>query len=155
MITRYEFDLDFEISSIWFRHPPVVKVSLDDHLLFEGPVAEKQKIRYAGMLDQGLHHLRLIYQGKTDADTDLDRKLDTAVILEKLSLFGIDDMKFIWAGKYRPEYPSQWASQQTNTLSEILYNQTYLGWNGTWELSLELPIFTWIHRLQNLGWIYD
>jgi hypothetical protein len=29
-----------------------------------------------------------------------------------------------------------------------------MGWNGRWELNFRVPIFTWIHQLENLGWIY-
>lgn len=44
---------------------------------------------------------------------------------------------------------------QTETLPKFQTNATYLGWNGLWVLEFELPIFTWIHKLENLGWIYD
>lgn len=31
---------------------------------------------------------------------------------------------------------------------------SYLGWNGMWKFQFEIPIFTWIHKLEGLGWIY-
>ena len=65
----------------------------------------------------------------------------------------IQDPKFAWAGIYRPEYPEPWASEQTNLATE-LSSHTYLGWNGTWRLTFGVPVFTWIHQVQNLGWIY-
>jgi hypothetical protein len=37
----------------------------------------------------------------------------------------------------------------------LLKNHTYLSWNGKWTLTFDVPVFTWIHRVQNLGWIYD
>ncbi len=154
MPIRYDLDLELEISSVWFRQPPTVEVSLDDHCLFHGLINADEKITYTGSLDQGCHYLKIQYQGKTDLDTDQDRGLDTAVILKKISFFGIDDMKFIWAGEYCPDYPVEWASQQSHPLPKLLTNQTYLGWNGTWTLRIDLPIFTWIHRIQDLGWIY-
>ena len=77
----------------------------------------------------------------------------TAVIIDSVSFFGIQDPKFAWAGIYRPEYPEPWASEQTNLATE-LSSHTYLGWNGTWRLTFGVPVFTWIHQVQNLGWIY-
>jgi len=77
----------------------------------------------------------------------------TAVIIDSVSFFGIQDPKFVWAGVYRPNYPEPWASEQTNLASE-LSPHTYLGWNGCWSLTFGVPVFTWIHQTQNLGWIY-
>jgi hypothetical protein len=83
---------------------------------------------------------------------------DTAVIIDSISFFGIQDPKFVWLGQYKPDYPEPWASEQKAagvSLSPVLSNVTHLGWNGTWTLDFEVPVFTWIHRVQNLGWIYN
>ena len=37
----------------------------------------------------------------------------------------------------------------------VLQPHTYLGWNGRWVLEFETPVFTWIHRLEDLGWLYS
>jgi hypothetical protein len=79
----------------------------------------------------------------------------TAVIIKNVSFFRISDPRFVWQAQYRPEYPEPWASNQPNKLNEVLCQHTYLGWNGTWTLDFEVPVFTWIHKIQNLGWIYD
>jgi hypothetical protein len=79
----------------------------------------------------------------------------TAVIVKQLSFFGISDPKFIWRAQYRPEYPEPWRSQQQPLPEATLTNTNYLGWNGTWTLDFEVPVFTWMHKIQNLGWIYD
>lgn len=62
--------------------------------------------------------------------------------------------RFKWAGVYFPVYPEPWASTQID-LPKFHKSATYLGWNGQWELEFSVPIFTWIHKLENLGWIYD
>ena len=77
----------------------------------------------------------------------------TAVIVDSVSFFGIQDPRFVWAGIYRPDYPEPWASEQTNLASELTAHP-YLGWNGCWSLTFGVPVFTWIHQTQNLGWIY-
>jgi hypothetical protein len=79
----------------------------------------------------------------------------TAVIVKQLSFFGISDPKFIWQAQYRPEYPEPWFGQQCPSPPEIVTNANYLGWNGVWSLEFGVPVFTWIHQIQNLGWIYD
>jgi hypothetical protein len=90
--------------------------------------------------------------GKSDLDPE------QAVKITKLSFYGISDPRFIWRGEYRPCYPDLWAKQQQDQgieLLPVLTNTDYLGWNGTWCLKFDVPIFTWIHQVQDLGWIYS
>ena len=50
------------------------------------------------------------------------------------------------------------ASQQKKLgkkLDKFIKPNTYMGWNGQWKLTYSAPIFTWIHKIENLGWIYD
>ena len=102
--------------------------------------------------------LSVEFLNKTNSDTILDQGLDKAVVIESVSFFGIQDPKFVWAGVYKPEYPEPWATEQQENgvvLKQQLTNQTYLAWNGKWTLTFTVPVFTWIHNVQNLGWIYD
>jgi hypothetical protein len=89
---------------------------------------------------------------------ELPEKQDQeAVIIEQVDFFGIADPKFAWAGVYEPKYPEPWAGQQRLqgvALKPHLNPHTYLGWPGKWTLTFDVPVFTWIHRTQNLGWIY-
>jgi hypothetical protein len=83
---------------------------------------------------------------------DLDSK--TAVIIDSISFFEISDPKFLSKGIYYPAYPKPWTNSQPNLKQELL-GETYLGWNGTWRLDFDVPVFTWMHKVQNLGWIYN
>jgi hypothetical protein len=88
----------------------------------------------------------------------VDKVDQEAVVVEDVSFFGIQDPKFAWTGVYEPRYPEPWATQQQNqgvVLKQHLCPHTYLGWPGKWTLTFDVPIFTWIHRVQNLGWIYS
>lgn len=78
-----------------------------------------------------------------------------AVIIDKIEFFGISDPKFVWAGVYTPKYPEPWLSQQTPKPAAQLHQKNYLGWNGTWRLDFDMPVFTWMHKQLNLGWIYQ
>ena len=79
---------------------------------------------------------------------------DMAVEIIAVSFEGMTLDRFKWSSKYYPVYPEPWASQQHEGLPEYHVSSTFLGWNGRWELEFETPIFNWIHRLENLGWIY-
>jgi len=81
-----------------------------------------------------------------------------AVIVEKVSFFDIEDPRFAWAGVYEPKYSEPWATEQQAqgiVLKPQLCPHTYLSWPGKWTLTFEAPVFTWIHKVQNLGWIYN
>jgi hypothetical protein len=87
-----------------------------------------------------------------------DRQDQEAVVIDRISFFGISDPRFVWAGTYEPVYPEPWATQQRNAGVELaprLTAHSYLGWPGKWTLTFTVPVFTWIHKIQNLGWIYD
>ena len=79
--------------------------------------------------------------------SDLDPT--TAVIVDGISFFNIEEPKFVWAGTYYPDYPEHYDNKITS-----LSGLDYLGWNGRYVLDFTVPVFTWIHKIQNLGWIY-
>lgn len=80
---------------------------------------------------------------------------DMAVIVDSIEFFGISDPKFVWRGLYSPEYPEPWYSQQFPVPLPTLSACDYLGWNGSWHLDFDVPVFTWMHQIQDLGWIYQ
>jgi hypothetical protein len=88
-------------------------------------------------------YLKVTHFDKADHDPT------TAVIIKSIEFFGIADPKFIWAGKYYPDYPEHYPEKISPRLA-----QDYLGWNGVYLLEFSIPVFTWIHQTQNLGWIY-
>ena len=102
------------------------------------------------------------FEFRSDKDCQLtvelvDKKDQEAVVVESVSFFGLQDPRFAWAGVYEPRYPEPWATQQQDqgvVLKQHLSPHTYLGWPGKWTLTFDVPVFTWIHRVQNLGWIY-
>lgn len=100
-------------------------------------------------LDAGPQVLTIEMYNKTN-DTP-----DTALEIESVTFEGMTLDRFKWNSKYYPNYPEPWASEQKEPLPEYQSSATYMGWNGRWELYFDAPIFTWIHKLENLGWIYD
>ena len=80
--------------------------------------------------------------------------IETAVEIVDISFYGISDPKFIWAGTYYPDYPEPWYSQQDTKPADALPASTYLGWNGVYKLEFDVPVFTWMHKVLDLGWVY-
>jgi len=74
----------------------------------------------------------------------------TAVIIKEISFFGIADPRFILSGTYYPDYPEHYVNKITP-----LPGQGYLGWNGVYKLEFSVPVFSWIHRELNMGWMYQ
>lgn len=66
----------------------------------------------------------------------------TAVIVKTVKLNDIEHMQNTYQGIY---YPYDMEPRRDN----------YIAWNGVWKLDFTVPVFTWMHKTQNLGWIYD
>lgn len=79
-----------------------------------------------------------------------DQDADTAVVIKHIEFYGISDPRFVWAGMYYPQYPKHYSDQVP-----CLPGQGYLGWNGVYVLKFQVPVFTWIHHIQSLGWLYQ
>ena len=93
----------------------------------------------------GPRRLLIEHYGKADADPS------TALIIEKIKFNEITSPRFVYQGVYTPTYPKHLLdSNKGSTLQ-----QNYLSWNGVWTLDFTLPIYTWIHKVEDLGWIYD
>ena len=89
-------------------------------------------------------YLKITHFDKADDDSN------TAVIVKEIKFFDISDPKFVWAGVYYPEYPEHYPDK-----TSPLPGQGYLGWNGVYRLEFSVPVFTWIHKIKDLGWIYQ
>lgn len=86
------------------------------------------------------------HHGKTEDEFKSGK--DLAVMVEEIEINGISDPKFVWAGKFHPEYP-RWEEDKG------AIDTNYLGFNGKWSLTISIPAYTWIHKTLSLGWIYD
>jgi hypothetical protein len=91
----------------------------------------------------GPQTLLIEHRNKKDSDPT------TALIIDQIQFNELTSPKFVWAGIYRPNYPKHLSGD----LELKYYN--YLSWNGVWSLDFTLPIYTWIHKVEDLGWIYD
>lgn len=99
-------------------------------------------------------HFEFVATNSFDLTVELRNKAEldpyTAVEIARLDMFGISDPRFLWAGVYRPNYPAHLSQQPP-----VLPGQTYLSWNGTYRLTVTVPVFVWMHQTLNMGWLYD
>lgn len=155
MPMQYEVDLEVALEPVWHRDPPMVRVrshGMEYHEHLRTTTCFNFQYAASGCQTLSIHLLN-----KTDDDTIPDQGLDKAVIIRAITFFGISDQRFIWRGRYRPCYPEPWAGQQRalgRPPDPVLTNTDRLSWNGEWTLEFDLPVFTWMHQVQDLGWIY-
>ena len=143
------------LEPIFHDELPEVEVCLDDIRLFYGGLDSKKTLEFDEKLPVGPHQLTVRFLNKKDQDTVVEKGLDKAVIIESVSFVGIESQRFVWSGIYTPQYPEPWYSQQSSPPPAELPSHTYLSWNGVWKLNFTSPIFTWIHQIEGMGWIYD
>lgn len=155
MVTNHPVQIEVRLKPVWHKDPPEINIGINDNL--QTVVLQNEQTFCYNFTASDQAQLTVEFLNKTNQDTVADRGLDKAVIIESVSFFGITDPRFVWQGVYTPDYPEPWATEQRNqgvVLKQQLTNQTYLAWNGKWMLTFKIPVFTWIHQVQNLGWIY-
>ena len=153
MAIDYPVKLDIHLRPVWHDNPPEINIGINDDI--QQIILSEEHIFHYEFIANTSSTLTVELLNKTDADTIPDKGLDKAVVIESISFFDITDPQFIWQGVYEPNYPEPWYSEQTVKPKSLLKNHTYLSWNGKWTLTFTVPVFTWIHKLQDLGWIYD
>jgi hypothetical protein len=141
---------DLVIKPHWWQTVPQISYGIDNDLINTISISNTVTIRLAYPFNPGSHKFWLTYNNKNYSECVLDKNLDMAIEIESVIIEGMTLDRFRWAGEYYPDYPDDYPDKQP-----VIKSATYLGWNGRWELPFTTPIFTWIHRLENLGWLYE
>jgi hypothetical protein len=66
----------------------------------------------------------------------------TAVVVKSVKINDIESDKIACHGIY---YPTGMPARRTS----------YVDFNGVWILDFNVPVYTWLHEVLGLGWIYD
>lgn len=146
MATRYPVRMSVTLTPMHHDRPLPVKIGIDQNTT----TINLDKTTTINWEFEVRHDCCLVVEFQDKQDQE-------AVVVESVSFFGIEDPRFAWAGVYEPVYPEPWATEQHEqgvVLKSQLCPHTYLGWPGKWTLTFDVPVFTWIHKIQNLGWIY-
>jgi hypothetical protein len=155
-IKRYKTKIKLYITPVWHDEPPMCSIKFSKDVSFKEEIKENKIYSYEEYLTNGNYDIIIEFLNKKNTDT-VDGK-DKAIKIDKIVFNNIESKKFVWQGTYQPIYPEPWATQQKKLgkeLNSVITPAVYLGWNGVWKLTYSAPIFTWIHKLENHGWIYD
>lgn len=150
MATLFDLQGAIQLEPVWWRDPPLVKIELDADVLYEGSLEKTIDLRFSRPVSAGDHRLTVRFFNKTDQDTDVVDNRDKAVIVKEIQFFDIRSPRFVWNGIYEPDYP-----EHLENNPKILKYHNYLSWNGVWYLDFTAPVFTWIHQVEDLGWIHS
>jgi hypothetical protein len=94
------------------------------------------------------------FVNKTDSDCVPHLGLDKYITIGAIRINGIHLPRFNWLATYEPVFPEPWYSQQNPRPNPVQAGETHLGWNGRWQLKFDAPVFSWIHQLENMGWVW-
>ena len=150
-------EIVFQITPIFHQDKPYIKVMLDDKILYDGLLYKPTKFTYNNTLSIDENSITVEFLNKTDKDCVLEQQLDKAVNIDYVSFFGINSKHSLWNSIYVPKYSEDYLktlSMSKQTVKHVLTSCSYLGWNGVWETRFSVPVFTWLHKVENLGWIY-
>ena len=144
MVTNLQVKLTIEpigYDNVW----PEFYIKIDQELQDVGVLKEQLTYNFDVALNDGEHTINVGLVNKVDTDTiatDNEIVADKAIYIHPIEIEGYKLDDFMYQATY---YPIGRDSLKSN----------YLGWDGVWTLPFTTPIFTWIHKTQQLGWIYE
>jgi hypothetical protein len=150
----YTVEINIDIEGICYQqYAPSPTISIND-VIVRSPSAliGPELLNFELALPEGEHELTVVFNNKQYMDYPVGS--DVAVLITGLRFQHIDS-DFRLYGKYYPEYPEPWATSQRQLGNELPISRYshYLGWNGIWKLRFCTPIYPWIHKTLNLGWM--
>ena len=150
MVTKFNCKIEISLKPHRWRTVPEISYGIDNLFISTICVTDLTKLTFEYPYTNGEHQIWLTFNNKDYNDSVLEKNLDMAIEIVSVTIEGMTLDRFRWAGKYYPEYPDDYPEKKS-----VIESATYMGWNGRWQLPFTTPIFTWIHRLENLGWLYE
>ena len=149
----HKVKLQIQLSGLQLDTKPMVSFHLNNECMGTAELGPQSRLfEFQWTLPTGEHQFGLNFQNKQYQNYPAGQ--DMAVFVESLTFQHLPD-DFRYFGHYVPDYPEPWATEQRATgveLKSAIYGD-YLGWNGTWYINFQTPIYRWIHQTQNLGWL--
>jgi hypothetical protein len=144
MATNLQFALTIEPVG-YEGHWPEFYIKINNVFQDMGILTEEQTYNFDVALEDGVHSINVGFTNKVNTDTIvIENKIvaDKAVIVKSVTIEGYALDDFLYRAVYSP-------------LGHEQSHSSYLSWNGNWALEITTPIFTWLHKTQHLGWIYE
>lgn len=151
---KYHTHIELEVVPIYHQDPPLIAYGSNGTIINHLTLSHSCVLRFAFDLTPGTHSVFVDFLNKTDADCIPDQGLDKFVTIDSITINKICLPKFNWAATYQPEYPEPWRSQQMPPPPAVQQGSSRLSWNGRWQLNFNAPVFTWIHQIESMGWIW-
>ena len=154
---KLKFKLEL-YATMWDK-PPIADIKINEKSHFKEEITSTNDkptvIEFEHTCEENKEYsLTILRLGKNNNQTILkDEKIvkDQLLHIKSIEIDEIDIGSLVYEGVYKPEYPEQWATQQTeagNKPPETLKNVTQMGHNGTWTFTFESPFYMWL--LENL-----
>jgi len=152
MDITYNTSIRVVVEPVYWKNVPMIAYGCNNIKNKVIKVDDTKILDFSADYTNGEHTIWIDFFNKTNQDCLEDK--DMAIKIVNIEIEGMRLYRFKWAAKYIPKYPKDWIADNPNQ-PEVVPSAEYLGWNGRWQLSFTTPIFTWIHRLENLGWLYE
>jgi len=154
MTTKFHVDIEVELIPTYHQDPPQISYGIDGIILNRQDWDQAGILKFEYDLTTGPHVIFVNFENKRNDDTIVELGLDKYLTVGNISINGICLPKFNWVATYFPSYPEPWYSQQTPQPGPVITCPTHLGWNGRWQLQFDAPVFSWIHQIENMGWVW-
>jgi len=149
---KYEIKIKILIEPSYLVSAPHVICGIDKNIFFQNYIEKVEELIIQDTVTIGTHRFFLQLTNKDDATSKKDK--DMFVKIKSIAFQDIEE-NLHYFSRYRPEYPQKWLQQQKQLGKQ--WNDTilsdHIGWNGTYYIDFETPVYRWIHRKLNLGWL--
>ena len=136
--------INLELSSQYKLTPPVIEIKNNNQTVYPcTEISGQRNIEFNLFLPNDRVQVIQFEIHRSNFDGENEQILN----LDRFYLDGINLNKICHHSKYYPVYPEPWITEQRDSgvnWSEYLTGVTSLGWNGTWVLEYETPIYTWL-----------
>jgi hypothetical protein len=142
-------NIKIELHPLIVKTAPEIFISSEDltveYINLKKPMTIEREIECS---TEGKHIFTIGFLNKNYDECSVNS--DMAVIINSVKFQNLEhDFKIF--SKYVPTYPEDWRASGRDC-TEVIHSN-YLGWNGTWSLEFETPIYRWIHHRLDLGWL--
>jgi hypothetical protein len=150
----YTADIKLDLTGQFSRTVPLVKVNVNHTPIKILPVDGNITLQLQTPPQAaGKCVVSLTFLNKDYSEFEKYNK-DMAVMINQVT---VQDYHYDFSkhSVYLPDYPEPWAQQQKDQGNVLLpeVHSNYMGWNGEWQLNLEMPVYRWIHKTVDLGWL--
>ena len=155
---KLKFKLEL-YATMWDR-PPHVEILIDKKSHFNSDVTGTEDkpdlIEFEAEFEEDKQYNLIINRsGKDNNQTIVNDKgdilKDQMLHIKSMEIDEIDIGALGYEGKYTPQYPEPWATQQRKDgveLRESFNNVTQMGHDGEWKFKFSSPFYMWL--LENL-----